>query len=126
MLRRAHFHVVETKIKTTDGKQEPFLYGSLGGADVSLMQRVATEREPRPAVTPIADGGTTVAADPRAEARRDYELTLQLGTRQAWESYLAHYPEGLFASLARGQLEKIVASEAQVTAKQAKEAITQA
>jgi uncharacterized caspase-like protein len=119
-LRKAFGLVRDEVIKTTDSKQEPFLYGSLGGADVALVQSAAAEAEPRPKAA--ASGTTAVAGDPHAEARRDYELALQLGTRQAWESYLTHYPEGLFPTLARGQLEKIAATEAQAAASRAKAA----
>lgn len=118
-LRKAFGLVRDDVIKTTDSKQEPFLYGSLGGADVALVQSAAAGADPGPKA---AGSGTTAAADPHAEARRDYELALQLGTRQAWESYLTHYPEGLFATLARGQLEKIAATEAQAAASRAKQA----
>ena len=117
-LRKAFGLVRDEVIKATGSKQEPFLYGSLGGADVAL---VSTTAPAGPALAQTAVGSAP-AADPHVEARRDYELTLQLGTRQAWESYLAHYSEGLFATLARGQLEKIAAEEARATAKRAKDA----
>jgi hypothetical protein len=118
-LRKAFGLVRDEVIKATESKQEPFLYGSLGGADVVLVPTATVPAGPALAQTIV---NTTPPADPHVEARRDYELTLQLGTRQAWESYLAHYPEGLFATLARGQLEKITTEEARVAAKRTKEA----
>jgi uncharacterized caspase-like protein len=121
-LRKAFGLVRDEVIQTTASKQEPFLYGSLGGADVALVPPPATGTEPAPIVAQAAAPASKPSADPHAEARRDYELTLQLGTRQAWESYLTHYTEGLFATLARGQLEKIAAEEARAAVKRAKEA----
>ena len=73
-------------IKTIDSKQDPFLYGSLVGADVALVQPAAAGGDPRPKAA--ASGTPTVTADPHAEARRDYELALQLGNRQAWAASL--------------------------------------
>ena len=121
-LRKAFGLVRDEVIKSTASKQEPFLYGSLGGADVALVAPSATRTEPTPVMAQAVGTSGSPAADPHVEARRDYELALQLGTRQAWESYLAHYPEGLFATLARGQLEKIAAEEARAADKRAKEA----
>jgi uncharacterized caspase-like protein len=123
-LRKAFGLVRDEVIKSTASKQEPFLYGSLGGADVALVAPPATRTEPAPVMAQAVGTSGIPSADPHAEARRDYELTLQLGTRQAWESYLTHYPDGLFATLARGQLEKIAAEEARAAEKQAKEAAT--
>jgi hypothetical protein len=117
-LRKVFGLVRDEVIKATGSKQEPFLYGSLGGADVALVPTGAPAG-PALAQTTVS---TAPPADPHVEARRDYELTLQLGTRQAWESFLSHYSEGLFATLARGQLEKIATAEARAAAKQAKDA----
>jgi uncharacterized caspase-like protein len=122
-LRKAFGLVRDEVIKITGSKQEPFLYGSLGGADVALVPQSGNQL-PRQ-----ADAGPSpalvvppLAANPHVEARRDYELALQLGTKQAFESYLAQYADGYFADLARGQLQKIATEEAHVTA----QAITEA
>jgi hypothetical protein len=40
-------------------------------------------------------------------SRRDYKLTERVGTRQAWEAYLSVYDKGLYADLARAQLDKL-------------------
>ena len=55
-------------------------------------------------------------ASPQAEARRDYELALQIGNKGALNAFLAQYPEGFYASLAKLQLEKFAAEEARVAA----------
>jgi hypothetical protein len=56
------------------------------------------------------------APNPQAEARRDYELALQVGNKSALNAFLAQYPDGFYASLAKLQLEKIAAEEARVAA----------
>jgi uncharacterized caspase-like protein len=118
-LRKAFGLVRDEVIKITGHKQEPFLYGSLGGADVTLNPTVQNHAAQKP---DTALAVATAATGPHAEARRDYELALQLGTRQAFESYLAQYAEGFFADLARGQLDKIKAEEARTGAKLARDA----
>jgi hypothetical protein len=55
-------------------------------------------------------------ADPQAAVRRDYELALQAGERDAWEAFLQAYPDGFYANLAKVQLKKIAAEEARITA----------
>src|SRR5206468_5405478 len=94
--------------KTTNNRQEPFVYGSLGGEDVPLV--------PAPRAAPAAAAPATPAPSPQAEARRDYELALQIGNKSALNAFLAQYPDGFYASLAKLQLEKITAEETCVAA----------
>jgi hypothetical protein len=88
----------------TKRKQEPFVYGSLGGADISL---VPVPPQPTP-----------------ADTRRDYEMAERVGTLEAWDFFLAQYATGLYANLARAQRAKLAAAQAtqqaidQKTAKQ--------
>jgi len=103
-VRRAFGFVRDDVLKTTNNRQEPFVYGSLGGEDVPLV--------PAPAkVTPPA-----AQLSPQAEARRDYELALQIGNKSAMNAFLAQYPDGFYSSLAKLQLEKITAEETRVVA----------
>jgi len=94
-------------LKTTGNRQEPFVYGSLGGEDVPLVPA-------RPA--PAAAAPATPALSAQAEARRDYELALQIGNKSALNAFLAQYPDGFYASLAKLQLDKIAAEETRVAA----------
>ena len=103
-LRKAFGLIRDDVIKATGNRQEPFVYGSLGGDDVALVPLAPAA--PAPSVS-------QPAASPQAEIRRDYELALQLNNRQAWEFFLQQYPGGFYANLARVQLEKIGAEEAQ-------------
>ena len=102
-LRRAFGFVRDDVLRTTNNTQEPFIYGSLGGNDVPLV--------PAKPVT-----ATGPQADPQASIRKDYELSLQLGTREGWEAFLRTYPAGFYADLAKGQLNKIGAEEARIAA----------
>jgi hypothetical protein len=101
-LRKAFGFVRDDVLKTTGYKQEPYVYGSLGGDDVPLV-----------AAKPVVAGPQ---ANPQDAVRRDYELALQIGTREVWTAFLAQYPDGFYASLAKGQLNRIAAEEARAAA----------
>jgi len=105
-VRRAFGFVRDDVLKTTSNRQEPFVYGSLGGEDVPLVPAKGVPVTSAPAPAP----------NPQAEARRDYELALQIGNRNALNAFLAQYPDGFYASLAKLQLEKIATEEARVAA----------
>jgi hypothetical protein len=110
-VRRAFGYVRDEVLKSTGNKQEPFVYGSLGGEDVPLV--------PAPAQTAPAAPTAAAPAPPlnaQAEARRDYELALQVGNKNALNAFLKQYPDGFYASLAKLQLDKIAAEEARVAA----------
>ncbi|ULL01221.1 caspase family protein [Bradyrhizobium sp. I71] len=101
-LRKAFGFVRDDVLKNTSYRQEPYVYGSLGGDDVPLV-----------AAKPTATGPQ---ASPEDAIRRNYELALQLGTRDGWTVFLVQYPEGFYAGLAKGQLNKIAAEEARAVA----------
>jgi uncharacterized caspase-like protein len=88
-LRIAFGRVRDEVLKLTGYRQEPFVYGSLGGDTVALVPQ------------------STKPADPEAEARVDYELAAQIATREAWDAFLAKHPTGFFANLAREQNSKL-------------------
>jgi len=102
-VRRAFGFVRDEVLKTTGNKQEPFVYGSLGGDDVPLVP--AAKAAP-----------STPAPNPQAEARRDYELALQIGNKDALSAFLAQYPDGFYANLAKIQIARIAAEETRVAA----------
>jgi uncharacterized caspase-like protein len=105
-VRRAFGYVRDDVLKSTGNRQEPFVYGSLGGEDVPLVPAPATVAPP-PAVA---------VANPQADVRRDYELALQIGNKSAFNAFLTRYPDGFYASLAKLQLEKIAAEDIRVAA----------
>lgn len=91
-VRRAFGLVHDDVMAVTGNKQEPFVYGSLGGSDVSLV--------PAPS---LAHGNAA------ADARRDYELAEKVGTREGWDSFIAAYPTGFYSDLANSQRNKLAA-----------------
>jgi hypothetical protein len=103
-LRLAFGQVRDEVLRTTNNRQEPFVYGSLGGTTVSLVPATT------PAVATAPPAPVTAPApqsDPSAIARGDYEFALQVGTLQAWDSFLVAHPVGFYADLARAQRERI-------------------
>jgi uncharacterized caspase-like protein len=101
-LRKAFGFVRDDVLKNTGYKQEPYVSGSLGGDDVSLVP-----------AKPVAAGPQ---ASPQDAIRRDYELALQIATREVWTAFLAQYPDGFYASLAKGQLNRIAAEDTRAAA----------
>ena len=69
-LRMALGRVRDEVMEATDNRQEPFVYGSLGGSVVSLV--------PEPKKVVVA----APPPNPNADARRDYELAKEIGTRE--------------------------------------------
>jgi uncharacterized caspase-like protein len=103
-VRRAFGFVRDDVLKTTSNRQEPFVYGSLGGDDVPLVPapKVAAPSAPAPSA--------------QSEVRRDYELAQQIGNKAALSAFLAQYPDGFYADLAKIQLAQLVAEETRVAA----------
>ncbi len=89
-LRIAFGRVRDDVLRATNNRQEPFVYGSLGGDTIALV--------PPP-------------VDPNIEVRRDFEVAAQMGTKQAWESFLAAHPSGFYGDLARAQRATLQAAE---------------
>jgi hypothetical protein len=98
-LRRAFGFVRDDVLQATGNRQEPYVYGSLGGADLALVP---------------AKPAAPAASPPQSEVRHDYELAMQLNNKDALSAFLAQHPDGYYASLARLQLAKIAAQETPV------------
>jgi hypothetical protein len=89
-VRLAFGRVRDEVLKNTANRQEPFVYGSLGGGNVSLVPPPAVKQE-----TPVSD------------VKADYDLVQQIGTPRAWEVFLRQHPSGFYADLARAQIEAL-------------------
>ncbi|MDR3485761.1 MAG: caspase family protein [Bradyrhizobium sp.] len=103
-LRKAFGFARDDVVKATNHKQEPFIYGSLGGDDVALVPAVAAP--PR----------ATSVADPSAAVRRDYEIALQIDEPSIWDSFIRNYPSGFYTDVAKARRNKLAAEEARVAA----------
>lgn len=103
-LRKAFGFVRDDVLKATNNAQEPFIYGSLGGNDVSLVPAT-----PTPGVSaPVADQDATM--------RRDYEFADRVGTKPVWDAFIEKYPSGFYATLAKAQRDKLAAEAARLEA----------
>jgi len=99
-IRIALGKVRDDVLASTGDRQEPFVYGSLGGDTISLVPAPAAPKvEPAPP-----------AVDPNAAIARDYELAERVATRKGWESFLAVHNQGFYADLAHAQLSKLTAA----------------
>jgi Caspase domain len=105
-VRIAFGRVRDEVMKSTDNKQEPYVYGSIGGSTVALVSKPPEKQAPA-AAAPAPSAADTLA--------RDYEFAERIGTRQAWDSFLAAHSTGFFADLARAARDKIIAAEQRVT-----------
>jgi uncharacterized caspase-like protein len=94
-LRLAFGRVKDEVMKITNNRQEPFVYGSLGGGNFSLVPAPEETRE-----------APATAADVKA----DYELVAKIGTARAWEVFLGTHKTGFYADLARAQLARLQTS----------------
>jgi uncharacterized caspase-like protein len=103
-LRKAFGFARDEVLKATNNKQEPFIYGSLGGDDVALV----------PAA--IAQPAAASSADPNSAARHDYELALQISTKPVWDSFISNYPSGFYTDLAKAQRDRLSAEIAGIAA----------
>ena len=68
------------------------MYGSLGGQHVTLVPAPAQVQVPVPDLS---------------GQKADYELVAKVGTKRAWEVFLAQHATGFYADLARLQLAKL-------------------
>jgi uncharacterized caspase-like protein len=100
-LRKAFGFVRDDVLKATNNAQEPFIYGSLGGNDVSLV--------PAPAVV-------AAPVDQDASMRRDYEFADRVGTKPVWDAFIERYPSGFYTALAKAQRDKLMAELARLEA----------
>ena len=99
-IRIALGKVRDEVMASTSNRQEPFVYGSLGGDEISLVP------------APNASKGPAEAAigDPNAEVAADYMMAERVGSLQAWRAFLAAHGSGYYANLASAQLAKLTAT----------------
>ena len=88
-------YVRDDVLKVTRNRQEPFIYGSLGGNDVAL----------------VAEAAGADRRDPPPLARDDYELASQINAIAAWDAFIKKYPNGFYSDLAKAQRDKLMAAQ---------------
>jgi Caspase domain len=97
-VRLAFGRIRDEVMKSTGNRQEPFVYGSLGGNNISLVPPPPVPQE-------------TSATDIKV----DYELVEKVGTTRAWQVFLGAHPNGFYADLARAQVERLSPQQNQAT-----------
>jgi TPR repeat protein len=95
--------------RVSSGEQVPWVLSSLSDDFYFGTPRAADSARPGDSYQQTAE--PPVATDANTAMRRDYELAAQIGSLQAWDSFLALYPKGFHADLARAAREKIVTAE---------------
>jgi hypothetical protein len=93
-IRLALGRVHDEVMSSTGRKQEPFVYGALGGSTISLASLTSDPRDNK-------ESSTTPQVDTDAPASRDYEAAAKVGTKGAWDAFLAKHPSGFYADLGR-------------------------
>jgi hypothetical protein len=101
-IRLAFGRVRDEVLKKTASRQEPFVYGSLGGGTIALVPATAA---PTPAV----------AMDDLQGVKSDYSLVEKIGTKGAWDVFLSQHPTGFYSDLARQQIAKLTTAEPATT-----------
>jgi hypothetical protein len=94
-LRKAFGFARDDVLKATNNRQEPFIYGSLGGNDLALV--------------PAAEKPTADASKPIDESRLElafWESIKNDKNPQLFQAYLNRYPKGVFADIATINLQQ--------------------
>lgn len=104
-LRIAFGKVRDEVLAVTGARQEPHVYGSLGGSTIALVpSETSLGAAAGAAPSPAAAGGLS------NESWRDYEQAMKVGTAGALDAFLAAHPSGFYADLARAQRAKLLAA----------------
>ena len=109
-LRKAFGIIRDDVMVATNNKQEPYVFGSLGGADVAFV--------PLPVVPVAVAPPAPSPQDIATEVRRDYEFAERVDTKEVCDYFLQSHGTGFYADLAKAQRNKLLAEEARVAATQ--------
>jgi hypothetical protein len=94
-LRRAFGYARDDVLKATNNKQEPFIYGSLGGDNVALVPAPVETTADTP--KPLDDAALELAFWESIKNDKNPEL---------FQAYLNRYPKGVFADIATLNLQQ--------------------
>jgi Caspase domain len=96
-IRLAFGRIRDEVMKRTANKQEPFVYGSIGGEVISIVPAPA-----QPKAAPVGD------------VQRDFDLVKQINSKRAWEIFIETHKTGLHVALAREEIKRLDAAEPKV------------
>jgi uncharacterized caspase-like protein len=120
-IRLALGKVRDDVLRATNRRQEPYVYGSLGGDNVALVPPPAAA----PSVAAVPPPAANVAAIPQAtpaagaEETPDYRTAERAASLDGWRAFLAVHPDGAYARLARAEMDKLLARQKTEAAKEA-------
>jgi Caspase domain len=104
-LRFAFGKVRDEVFALTGSRQEPHVYGSLGGTAIALVPgETSLGAAAGAAPSPSAAGSLS------SDTWREYESAMKVGTAEALDVFLAAHPSGFYADLARAQRAKLLAA----------------
>jgi tetratricopeptide (TPR) repeat protein len=89
---------------------EDFSFATTTSARATSEPRVTAD--PTPSVVEVEKKPAAPAPDPDANARREYQSAERIGTKKGYEDFVARYPSGRYADLAREQIAKLAPSAA--------------
>ena len=104
-LRIAFGKVRDEVLALTGARQDPHVYGSLGGETIALVPA-----EPSIGAAAGAAPSPAAAGSLTTETWRDYESAMRVGTTEALDAFLVAHPSGFHADLARAQRAKLLAA----------------
>jgi Caspase domain/Domain of unknown function (DUF4189) len=108
-LRIAFGRVRDEVLKSTKNKQEPFVYGSLGGANISIVDA--------PAGTSTGTAPQSQATVPSIDrAERAYSVIQNTTSIAVLEDFIRQFGSSPYGSMARARLEELKKSQVAVTA----------
>jgi len=116
-IRLALGKVRDDVLRATNHRQEPYVYGSLGGDAVALVP--GPQENPNLVAPPSAPNVTAVppplASD--ADETPDYRTAERSASLDGWRSFLAAHPDGAYAHVARAEMDRLLARQKSEAAK---------
>jgi uncharacterized caspase-like protein len=111
-IRLALGKVRDDVLRATNHRQEPYVYGSLGGENVALVP-AAVAAAPSVAAVPPTTPSVSPAPPANADADEasDYRTTERFASLDGWRAFLAVHPDGAYARLARAEVDKLLARQ---------------
>src|SRR3984957_8548654 len=111
-IRLALGKVRDDVLRATNHRQEPYVYGSLGGENVALVP-APVAAAPSVAAVPPATPSVSPAPPANADADEasDYRTTERFASLDGWRAFLAVHPDGAYARLARVEVDKLLARQ---------------
>jgi len=111
-IRLALGKVRDDVLRATNHRQEPYVYGSLGGENVALVP-APVAAAPSGAAVPPATPSVSPAPPANADADEasDYRTTERFASLDGWRAFLAVHPDGAYARLARAEVDKLLARQ---------------